>query len=57
MFLLIHTYSKFNLWISPNGYELVGKTVTNVVIERTERVERVKFKIKLSKNELKRHKA
>lgn len=56
MFLLIHTYSKFNLWISPNGYELVGKIVTNLVIERTERVERVKFKIKLSKNELKRHK-
>lgn len=53
MFLLIHTYSKFNLWISPNRYELVVKIVTNLVIERTERVERVKFKIKLSKNELK----
>jgi len=48
MFLLIHTYSKFNLWISPNGYELVEKTAINSVIETFERVERVKSKSKLT---------
>ena len=39
-----------------NGYELVEKIAINLVIERFERVERVNLKIKLRKNELKRHK-
>ncbi len=56
MFLLIHTYSKFILWIRLNGYELVEKIAKNSAIERIERVERVKLKFKHRKNELKRYK-